>query len=37
MAGGWEMSGDAFGKVDQRLATLERLHVPAPPAPDPVN
>ena len=27
----------AFGKVDQRLATLERLHLPAPAAPDPVN
>ena len=31
------MSGDAFGKVDQRLATLDLLHVPAPAAPDPVN
>ena len=27
----------AFGKVDQRLATLERLHLPAPATPDPVN
>ena len=27
----------AVGKVDQRLATLERLHLPAPAAPDPVN
>ena len=26
-----------FGKVDQRLATLERLHLPAPASPDPVN
>jgi hypothetical protein len=27
----------AFGKVDQRLATLERLHLPTPATPDPVN
>ena len=27
----------AFGKVDQRLATLERLHLPTPTAPDPAN
>ena len=27
----------AFGKVDQRLATLERLHLPMPTAPDPAN
>ena len=27
----------AFGKVDQRLATLERLHLPTPAAPDPAN
>lgn len=24
----------AFGKVDQRLETLERLHLPTPPASD---
>ncbi|MCE2516100.1 MAG: hypothetical protein J4F37_14035 [Acidobacteria bacterium] len=27
----------AFGKVDQRLATLERLHLPTPATADPVN
>ena len=27
----------AFGKVDQRLATLERLHLPTPTTPDPAN
>ena len=27
----------AFGKVDQRLATLERLHLPTPITPDPAN
>ena len=26
-----------FGKVDQRLATLERLHLPTPAAPGPAN
>ena len=27
----------SFGKVDQRLATLERLHLAAPASPDPAN
>ena len=27
----------AFGKVDQRLATLERLHLPAPTPPGPAD
>ena len=27
----------AFGKVDQRLATLERLHLPTPAAPGPAD
>lgn len=29
--------GIALGKVDQRLATLERLHLPAPAGLDPAN